>query len=437
MSRKQYPKYKPSGVAWLGEVPEGWEVKRLKYQVSINDETLPETTDPDHEMLYVDISSVDPTKGIVNKETHIFENAPSRARRVVRDGDTIVSTVRTYLRAISPVKEPEENLIVSTGFAVIRPRTIDKNYLSSTIRTPYFIEEVVSRSVGVSYPAINASELGLINIPLPPLPEQQAIAAFLDRETGRIDALIAKKKRLIALLKEKRRAMISRAVTKGLDPSVKMKPSGVPWLGDVPEGWEVRRAGSAYQIQLGKMLQPDTSSPEDEQLEYLKALHVQWEHIQIDDLPVMWASPNDIKKYAVSKGDLLVCEGGEVGRAGILKHSLQNVIIQNSLHRVRSTENLNTFLMYVLENAASKNWFDILCNKATIAHFTGDKFSALLIPLPPLPEQQAIAAFLDRETARIDALVSKVETAIERLKEYRTSLISSAVTGKIDVRDEV
>ncbi|MBD3377260.1 hypothetical protein GF406_19690 [candidate division KSB1 bacterium] len=212
-----YEKYKPSGVSWLGEVPKGWEVKRLKYQVSINDETLPETTDPDHEMLYVDISGVDPTKGIVHKEVYIFENAPSRARRIVRDGDTIVSTVRTYLRAISPIKEPEENLIVSTGFAVIRPRTIDKNFLSVTIRAPYFIEEVVSRSVGVSYPAINALEIGSINIPLPPLPEQQAIAAFLDRETSKIDALISKVETAIERLKEYRTSLISSAVTGKID----------------------------------------------------------------------------------------------------------------------------------------------------------------------------------------------------------------------------
>nr|NJM02403.1 hypothetical protein [Desulfobacula sp.] len=217
----------------------------------------------------------------------------------------------------------------------------------------------------------------------------------------------------------------------------KYKPSGVEWLGDVPEHWEVKRAGLAFSIQLGKMLQPGTSTSEDEQFEYLKALHVQWETIQTNDLPVMWASKYELDKYSVKKGDLLVCEGGEVGRAGILKDDLNNVIIQNSLHRVRSKINLNIFLMYVLENAASKNWFEILCNKATIAHFTGDKFSALRIPLPPLPEQQAITAFLDRETAKIDALSAKVITVIERLKEYRTALISSAVTGKIDVRGSV
>jgi len=215
------------------------------------------------------------------------------------------------------------------------------------------------------------------------------------------------------------------------------KPSGVEWLGDVPEHWEVKRTGLAYSIQLGKMLQPDLLTSEDEQFTYLKALHVQWEKIQTEGLPLMWASKMDLLKYSVRKGDLLVCEGGEVGRAGILKANIDNTIIQNSLHRVRSTINSNIFLMYVLETAALKNWFDILCNKATIAHFTSDKFSAFRIPLPPLPEQEAIAAFLDRETVKIDKLSSKVKLAIEKLKEYRTALISAAVTGKIDVREAV
>jgi len=216
-------KLKPSGVAWLGDIPEHWEVKRLKYQVTINDETLPETTDPDYELLYVDISSVSPSKGITQKEQMVFENAPSRARRNVKDGDTIVSTVRTYLRAISPVIDPEENLIVSTGFAVIRPRKMNKDYLSAAIRAPYFIEEVVSRSVGVSYPAINASEIGLISIPLPPPSEQEAIAAFLDRETAKIDTLSAKVTTVIDRLKEYRTALISSAVTGKIDVSTWVK----------------------------------------------------------------------------------------------------------------------------------------------------------------------------------------------------------------------
>ena len=208
---------KDSGIEWLGDVPEHWAIHRLKYTASINDEALTETTDPDYEFVYVDIGSVDAAKGIVATETYRFEDAPSRARRIVRDGDTIVSTVRTYLRAIAPIRDPDDNMIVSTGFAVVRPRKLDSGYLSYALRSPFFVETVVSRSTGVSYPAINAPEVGNIGVTIPTLDEQRSIAAFLDRETARIDMLIEKVEKSIETLREYRTALISAAVTGKID----------------------------------------------------------------------------------------------------------------------------------------------------------------------------------------------------------------------------
>jgi len=237
---KTYPAYKDSGVPWLGQVPEGWEVKPVKYISTYNDEALSETTDPDLMLNYVDISSVRLVEGIQKIEQVEFEKAPSRARRVVREGDTIVSTVRTYLKAIAPVRNPVENMIVSTGFAVIRPdQTMSPDFLGYFIQSEGFVGEVVSKSTGVSYPAINPSDLVAISGVRPPLEEQTAIARFLDTKTAEIDALIAKKEALLRLLAEQRTALITHAVTKGLDPTAPMKPSGIDWLGDVPEGWEV------------------------------------------------------------------------------------------------------------------------------------------------------------------------------------------------------
>lgn len=141
-------------------VPTHWDTLRLKYLSSVNDEALSESMPPDYEMIYVDISSVDSVKGIIRKEQYFFEDAPSRARRRVRDGDTIISTVRTYLKSIAPIVNAEMNLIVSTGFAVVRPKfKIESRFLSFVLRSSYVVEMIVSRSVGVSYPAINASEI--------------------------------------------------------------------------------------------------------------------------------------------------------------------------------------------------------------------------------------------------------------------------------------
>jgi restriction endonuclease S subunit len=213
----EHPTLKPSGLPWLGDIPKHWEVKRLKYSASLNDEVLPETTTPDYEFEYVDIGGVSAVGGITATEQVVFERAPSRARRKVRHGDTIVSTVRTYLRAIAPIKNPPENLIVSTGFAVVRPRTVEAEFLAYALRESSFVESVVARSVGVSYPACNASEIGEIPIPLPPPAEQQAIAAYLDRETAKLDALVAKVEAAIERLQEYRTALITAAVTGKID----------------------------------------------------------------------------------------------------------------------------------------------------------------------------------------------------------------------------
>ena len=189
---RPYREYRDSGVEWLGNIPAHWEVERLKFLATLNDEALPEATDPNLEMNYVDISSVDAISGITGTDTIIFEKAPSRARRVVRRGDVIVSTVRTYLRAIAAIEASESNLIVSTGFAVLRARRLDSSFASYALRAPHFVERVVANSVGVSYPAINASSLACFPIPYPGVDEQRAIADFLDRETAKIDGTYLK-----------------------------------------------------------------------------------------------------------------------------------------------------------------------------------------------------------------------------------------------------
>ena len=190
---KAYPEYKDSGVEWLGGVPKHWSAKSLKFLCTFNDQVISESAGHDYEIEYVDIGSVNSSQGITKTETMLLSKAPSRARRLVKDGDVIISTVRTYLEAISPIINPPENMVVSTGFAVIRPSIgLNHAFAAYCLRASGFIKEVVARSVGVSYPAINASDL--VNIPVPnmPLTEQLRIANFLDHETAKIDNLIEK-----------------------------------------------------------------------------------------------------------------------------------------------------------------------------------------------------------------------------------------------------
>jgi type I restriction enzyme S subunit len=208
---------KDSGIGWLGEVPEHWEVKPVKAVASCNDEVLEESTPEDYEIEYIEISGVDASRGITSTEVIPFGVAPSRARRRVTDGDVLVSTIRTYLRAIAPINNPPANMIASTGFAVIRPRYVASQFLGYLFQAEFLISEVIAYSVGVSYPAINSSDLMRLKVPVPPSVEQTAITSFLDRETAKLDALTAEAQRGIELLKERRSALISAAVTGKID----------------------------------------------------------------------------------------------------------------------------------------------------------------------------------------------------------------------------
>ncbi|MFZ4526197.1 MAG: restriction endonuclease subunit S [Chlorobium sp.] len=181
------------------------------------------------------------------------------------------------------------------------------------------------------------------------------------------------------------------------------------------------------------MLQPESKTDSDVEIKYLKAQHVQWNQINHDDLPTMWATEREIEKFSVQQGDLLICEGGEVGRSALLVETMDVCIIQNALHRVRAKEKTCVkYLQYFMQHVSNALWFDILCNKATIAHLTGEKLAALEFPLPTLAEQQAIASFLDRKTAQIDELITKKEDLLKKLDEKRTALITRAVTKGLD-----
>ena len=203
----------PDGITKL-TLPQDWSSKRIKYLATYNDEVLAESTDEEKEIDYVEISGVSLSYGIEEVERLPFGRAPSRARRLVRSGDILISTVRTYLRAIAKVDEATPDLVASTGFCVVRPNdNLDSGFLGWAAKSESFVSEVVARSVGVSYPAINASDLVAIYVPLPPLRTQQRIAQFLDDRTAHIDRLSESIKDSIARLKEYRAAQITAAVT--------------------------------------------------------------------------------------------------------------------------------------------------------------------------------------------------------------------------------
>lgn len=205
---------KDTGIEWLGKMPAHWELKRLKYLFTINDEALSQKTDPETEFDYVDISSVDKYEGIIKREHMTFAAAPSRARRVVKDGDIILGAVRTYLEAIAQITPKDKDVIVSTGFAVLRPEhSSDSDFYSWAFRSGAFMASVVASSDGVSYPAINTDKLAALFMPLPPKDERDAISKYIFDEMVKMGTLKAKIFEQIDLLKERRTSLISSAVT--------------------------------------------------------------------------------------------------------------------------------------------------------------------------------------------------------------------------------
>lgn len=224
---------KPSGIDWIGDIPESWKVKPLKYLAKCNQDVLLETTAPDYSFRYVDIGSVTYERGITEYQELRFEDSPSRARRRVSVGDTIISTVRTYLKAIAIISD-SENVIVSTGFAVYTPdKAIYPQYLYYFCKSEGFVQEIDKNSYGIAYPAINTDLLSRICIAYPCYEEQQVISDFLDKECARIDSIAADLEKQIALLQQYKKSLITETVTKGLDKFVPMKDSGNPIIGSI------------------------------------------------------------------------------------------------------------------------------------------------------------------------------------------------------------
>ena len=409
-----YPACKYSGLPWLGDVPEHWDVRRLKHAVQINPETLSEDTDLEYLFNYMDINSVGTGYMSTPPVRQVFGNAPSRARRVMRTGDTAISTVRTYLKAAYHLQRDWPDLIASTGFAILRPPVgIVPALLGHFVRSDAFVRQVVANSVGIAYPAISETKLGTLCLPLPPLSEQRAIVRYLDYVDLRISRYIAAKQKLIDLLEEEKQAIINQAVTRGLDPNVRLKPSGVEWLGDVPEHWEVRRLKTICQMKSGEGITAESIETSGEYPVY---------------------GGNGLRGYT----SLYTHDGAFalIGRQGAL---CGNVHIARgnfwaSEHAVVATlgRGHNVDWFGAILTAMNLNQYSIAAAQPGLAV---ERVLNLHLPVPPGQEQKQIANHIEVATANIDSAIVRARRQVELLQEYRTRLIADVVTGKLDVRE--
>ena len=220
----------------------------------------------------------------------------------------------------------------------------------------------------------------------------------------------------------------------------KMKDSGIEWIGEIPEGWEISKVSYFYEVQLGKMLQPQKKSETDTEEKYLCAANVGKNSLSLDTLKTMWFSQTEKHQFDLKEGDLLVVEGGDVASCAIIETPIRNLFFQNALHRVRPLHNESVaFLRYWLMTAKSYGYIDLICNKATIAHFSKEKFIALPILVIPQDIQSKIVSFLDLECKQIDDLLSKSRSSIEEYKKLKQAVITQAVTkgvrGEREMKD--
>ncbi len=428
---KPYPAYKDSGVPSLGEIPTHWEMRPLKHWVTINKHVLPETTPPEYIFKYLDIGSVETGSLVRRPENLCFKDAPSRARRILTKGDTIISTVRTYLKAVYFVDKNETDLVASTGFAVLTPRSeVDPAFLSFLIRSNSFIDRVTANSVGIAYPAITETVMGGFHVAMPTsIDEQHHITAFLTHIDLRVNRLIRIKRRMVALLNEQKQAIIHRAVTRGLDPNVRLKPSGVAWLGQVPEHWEIIRSKRLFSARK------DLSRPDDVQLSSTQAYGVipQAKFEELVGRRVVKISMHLEKRRHVEKDDFVISMRSFQGG---LERAWASGAIRSSYVVLKPQANVDiSFFEYLF-----KSYGYIRALQATSdfirdgQDLTYTDFQMVDLPLLPLDEQRAISTFIIQATAAIDTKRTRLEREIDLIREYRTRLVADVVTGKLDVR---
>jgi len=426
-----YPAYKTTNLPWLPKIPEHWS--RLRYK----DVLLPKDIRVGNDTTYTLLS--------LTKQGVIIRDISEGKGKFPKDFDSYkVVEKNNFILCLFDVDETprtvgvaNDNGMITGAYDIFRVRRCNLQWLYY-----HYLALDDRKSLKSLYRGLRKTiplpSLLSSHIYLPPIAEQEQIVRYLDAMTAKINKLIRAKKKQIALLQEQRQAIINQAVTKGLDPNAEMKDSGIDWLGKIPNHWTVNKVGHFYRSILGKMLASSQTDSTYTYEKYLCAKDVHFSGVDLSDLKEMWFSPEEKWKYRIKAGDLLVVEGGAgAGGAAVFMGSEGELYIQNSIHRIRTKSKKVSvhFLYYWLYALVGRKYIDYACNKATIPHFTGDKLFEMPFVLVPISEQNAIVNHLDEVCRKYDSVIDKLKGEIDLANEYKNSLISSVVTGQIDVRN--
>jgi type I restriction enzyme, S subunit len=426
-----YPNYKPSGLSWLDHLPAHWEIKRNGRLFSQRKETgfaeLPILEVSLHTGVRVRRFDAAARKQVMSDR--------SKYQRAAK-GDVAYNMMRMWQGAVGVA--PEDGL-VSPAYVVASPfASVEPKYFSELFRTSAYMGEVDANSRGIvkDRNRLYWEDFKQIFSIYPPPGEQQSVVRFITHLDHAVGRYIRTKRRVVDLLEEQKRVLTYQAVTRGTELHARLRSSGVEWIGAVPGHWTVASLRHRYSQSLGKMLDAKRITGEH-LVPYLRNTDVQWDQIRTENLPKMDIPRQEFGRYTVQAGDLLVCEGGEVGRCAIWLGESAMYGYQKALHRLRphsTSTDVPRFLYYAMRAAASSNAFSD-GHVSTIAHLTGDKLQAHRFAFPPLEEQQAIVDYLDASLERIDRLILAAKQEMTFIREYRTRLITDVVTGQLDVRE--
>ena len=431
MSLPAYPKYMDSGVEWLGPVPSHWSVHRLKTKLFLLTEKAIERNYP------VALENIESGSG-----KFLLTEGEFEGEGVAFDaGDILFGKLRPYLAKVYLTECAGEAV---GDFHVLRPaKAVVGRFVQFQILSQAFIDVVDGSTFGSKMPRASWESLGNMPLAIPPVEEQTAIAAFLNRETSKIDALIAEQNKLLILLAEKRQATISHAVTRGLDPNVPMKDSGVEWLGEVPAHWDVSRVKHHCSVRgrIGfRGYTTDDQVDEGEGALVLGAAQITNEgEITLENkIYISWTKFYESPEIVVEPGDVLVVQRGSTcGKVGFIERDCGATTINPSLVLLKEIACSSRLLSFYLSSTFVRGQFGHMLGNTAIPMLSQEQIGNIVLCLPPSNEQEAIVAFLREETARVDALNAEAKRAIRLLTERRSALIAAAVTGKIDVRNAV
>lgn len=421
-----YESYKDSGVKWIGQIPSHWSTGKMREFFSERKQLSQDGSET--------LLSVSEYSGITPSVNDAGENV-SRSASLIgykksKSTDLIINIMLAWKRGLGI---SDIDGIVSPAYCVFETHDINPHYANYLLRTDLYTAEFKRNSTGIIESRLRMYPDDFKNIVCikPPKQEQEAIVAYLDKVTGEIDRAIEAQQKMIDALNERKQIIITRAVTRGLDPDASLRDSGIDWLGQIPTHWDISQLKRFASLILGKMLDTKGGSITNWS-QYICAKDVHFDGVDISDLKSMYFSEKERTMYRVLSGDVLIVEGGAgAGGCAIAKNIPDNIFIQNSIIIIRPKSGLdNEYIAYLMQSFVKRGYIEFACNKATIPHFTKEKVGRVPISVPPIDEQKQIVSHINSIISPIEDSISHCERMISLLQERKQIIINEVVTGK-------